>query len=252
MVPKEAHRAEFAVIMTSFGRDFLLDEAIWSIRNQTYRDWVLYIIDDNSDRLNPLTKKIIMKHAIEDTRIVPIFRKDVTWEYRRRISWTENINLILNDLVDRKLCRYVVYSTCDDYKYPNQLEILEKYLQIYKVVVAKLRFVQAPDWRLFHSPVGSIVPQRSGVWERGKMRLGNADHNGISHRLGVLIGERRPYWNESNWINPDASFITRLNRKNQVYVPSQVLGDKRWHQGGILGRQFGVAKAHFQISRSLK
>ena len=243
MIPESAHKAEFAIIMTSFARDFLLDEAIWSIRNQTYQNWALYIVDDNSDRLNPFTKKVIMKHAIEDTRIVPIFRKDITWGHRRRVSWTENINLVLYDLVDRSLCKYVVYSTCDDYKYPNQLEVLAKHLQKYKVVVAKLRFVQAPDWRIFHSAVGAVVPQRSGIWKRGTMRLGNVDHNGISHQLSILISRKRPYWSEANWTTPDADFIMKLSRISQIYVPSEVLGDKRWHRGGILGRQFGVAKA---------
>jgi len=243
IIPQKAYKADFAVIMTSFGRDFLLDEAIWSIRNQTYQDWVLYIIDDNSDRLNPLTKQIIVRHVIEDTRIVPIFRKDVTWEYRRRVSWTENINLVLNDLVDRKLCKYVVYSTCDDYKYPNQLEVLEKYLRYHEVVVAQLRFTKAPDWRPFPGPVGIVVPQRSGLWGKGTMKLGNADHNGISHRLEVLFKMQRPYWNEGNHTTPDGDFISKLSKMCAIYATPQVLGDKRWHRRSILGRRMNVAEA---------
>jgi len=238
VIPENAHQAEFAIVMTSFARDFLLDEAIWSIRNQTYQDWALYIIDDNSDRLNPLTKKVIMKHAIEDTRIVPIFRKDVTWEHRRRVSWTENINLVLNDLVDRRLCKYVVYSTCDDYKYPNQLEVLAKHLQNHRVVIAKVRFVRAPDWRPF-GIAGFCVPPRSGIWKRGTMGNRLADHNGISHRLEILLDMERPYWSEQDFIVPDGVFVTRLSKKqgHTIYVPTEILGDKRWHRGGIIGKK---------------
>ncbi|WP_210424649.1 glycosyltransferase family 2 protein [Marichromatium bheemlicum] len=51
----------------------LLDEAIWSVRNQLYPEWELCIADDASK--NPQVKALLEKHASQDERIKVEYRR---------------------------------------------------------------------------------------------------------------------------------------------------------------------------------
>jgi glycosyltransferase involved in cell wall biosynthesis len=236
MIPINAHTAEFGIIMTSFGRVALLESAIRSVRNQSDANWVLYIIDDNSAGRGYLnTKKVILGHALEDTRIVPIIRTDVTNEKRRQISWVENINLVLNDIVDRNLCKYVQYSTCDDFKSTNQIQVFKKYLkeQSHRAVVGRLSRTIAPNWvstGLLPAPHVRIISGNG---------LGVIDHNGIAHQVDLLKKIPRPYWtmDMAQTGYPDGVFINDLLRiQKNIPITTEVVGEKRIHKQSMHGR----------------
>lgn len=62
-----------SVAMSVYNCAPYLDEAILSIRNQTYRDFEFLILDDGSKDASPA---IIAAHAAADSRIRPIFREN--------------------------------------------------------------------------------------------------------------------------------------------------------------------------------
>jgi glycosyltransferase involved in cell wall biosynthesis len=234
MIPESITYSKCAIVMTSFGREKLLDDAIRSIREQSFQDFKLYLVDDNSTvRKNTSTKNIILKHAFNDKRIIPILRKDTTDELRRSISWVENINLVLNDLVDRSLCDWVVYSTCDDYKFSNQLQVMDNDLKRTPIVIGRLQFVMAPKW----TPTMIIPGKPLNVFTRPNV-LGKIDHNGIAHKLEILKGLGRPYWtnNVREQTIPDAIFVNKLLAAgNRAIVTNGIVGLKRLHKNSIGG-----------------
>lgn len=64
----------FSVLMPVYNPPIeMLDEAIWSIRNQIYPNWEFCIADDAST--NPKVREILSKHQAEDSRIKVVYRE---------------------------------------------------------------------------------------------------------------------------------------------------------------------------------
>ena len=67
-----AIRSYYAVIIANYNNAPFLDEAIWSVRKQTYEALEIIVCDDAS---SDDSRAIIMRHAKEDHRIVPLFNE---------------------------------------------------------------------------------------------------------------------------------------------------------------------------------
>ena len=96
-----------SVAMSVYNADRFLDEAIASIRGQSWTDYEFLILNDGS---TDGSRAIIDAHAGEDGRIVPIHR--------------ENRGLVasLNELLDRARAPIVARMDADDIALPNRFE----------------------------------------------------------------------------------------------------------------------------------
>ncbi len=68
--------AKFTIVLTSYNHEIYIRRAIESIRNQTFEDWEMIIIDDCS---TDNSMKIIQEYAEKDRRIIP-------WEHHENFG----------------------------------------------------------------------------------------------------------------------------------------------------------------------
>ena len=108
MAPVRTTKAKSVVILTSYGRDALLDRAIRSVLTQSDEDLILLIVDDNSPTINKKTHKIIHRHT-SDKRVI-FFNAETNDVDRKKVStFTRNINFMLRYAKDHLRVKYVSY-----------------------------------------------------------------------------------------------------------------------------------------------
>ena len=71
-----------SILLTTYNRPDMLKVAVESVLSQTYKDWELIVLDDNSD--NPEQMKYLMK--LENINNVYVYRSDVKPEDRIKTS----------------------------------------------------------------------------------------------------------------------------------------------------------------------
>jgi len=103
-----------SIIMPVYNCDTYLSQSIDSVLYQTYKNWELIIIDDQS---TDESKKIALSYAEKDSRIKVIENK-----------YNKGIHGALNSGID--ICRgdFIARTDGDDINYPNRLEIQLEFL----------------------------------------------------------------------------------------------------------------------------
>lgn len=115
---------KFSVVMPVYNPSpELLNEAIESVRNQTYQNWELCIADDGSIILG--IRELIQKHAAEDKRIHYVFREQ-----------NGNISAASNSALEMCEGDYVVLFDHDDLLHPQALAAAAD--EIYKDPAAEI------------------------------------------------------------------------------------------------------------------
>ena len=103
--------AKISVVMTSYNHKEYIELAIKSILNQTFTDFEFIIVDDNS---TDGSQEIIKKYDDIDSRIKAIYRKENFGNYVSATNYAAS--LASSELI--------IFSQCDDYAEPTQLEEL--------------------------------------------------------------------------------------------------------------------------------
>lgn len=230
-----------SVIMTSYGRDVLLTRAIRSVLQQSYTDFSLIIIDDNSPLQNKKTQNIISKFAAKDERIV-YFRTLTKDEERKKIStFCRNINFMLRYIQDTDT-KYVCYLPCDDYFHPDRLKIAVEYLNKHKHWTACWSYVKLVN--KINNTIGK-VPNTNLKPIYNAMAV--LDHSCVTHRTKILQKLNYPFWPLSKSIEfraPDGEFFNKLIKASGPIYPTiaATLGYKTQHAESIQGRAYGWVK----------
>ncbi len=99
-----------SIVIACHNCDNYLTACIESIRNQTMKDWELFLLDDKS---SDNTKNIIEKYSVMDQRIKPYYFQDNTGPYVRR-----------NYAIERANSDFIVIQDSDDIMHPQKLEKL--------------------------------------------------------------------------------------------------------------------------------
>jgi glycosyltransferase involved in cell wall biosynthesis len=233
-------KGDIAIILTSYGRDVYLQRAINSVLAQTYSNFVLVIIDDNSVNTNPKTQQII--RGFGDERIM-YFRTDTSPTERASIStFCRNLNFMLRYINDQLTVKYVCYLPCDDWYYPNRIKHAIKYLH---------RTSSRSCW----SPVDLVdkrgrkigeIPTKNQIPGNGKIQnpISVLDHSCVTHRISVLASMNYPWWplnKQTEHRAPDGEFFTRLTASHGPIelCHTHALGAKTRHGASIQGRIHG-------------
>jgi spore maturation protein CgeD len=172
------------VILTSYNRDTLLRGAIESVLWQSFRDFELYIMDDDSS--NPKTHEVL--DLYETLPNVNVIRRKLMGVPRfSRTGYAESINLALG----WSRGEYVTYLTCDDIFLPRRLERMVAHLDAHPdhmVCYGIQRLVNI-------NPDGTMTER--GLRNEGPVVKSAAcllDHNQIMHRRSCLPAFGTPVW----------------------------------------------------------
>jgi len=218
------------VILTSYNRTYLLAQAIDSVVNQTEKDLKLMIIDDNS---KPATIQVILdkidQHKNFDIEYIQTNREE--HERKTCTPYAQNINTCLRNLPNN--AKYVYYLTCDDYYYPNHIELLSKYMDAHPEIMVVFGIQEVikhndhtkKDTHFFIRQNENIIPQAACF----------VDHNQVGHRVECI--KTAGYWEEGpeHLGAGDAVFWNKLNKHYKFYkVPSpKPTNVHRFHKDSI-------------------
>lgn len=161
------------VILTSYNRDRLLKGAIESVLVQSFQDFELWIVDDDSD--NPETHKVL--DSFESHPKVRIYRHKLNGVPRfSRTGYAENINRALGWAKGSLVC----YLTCDDIFLEDCLSRCDEHFTKYPdhmVAFGVERMVRLhPDFTVTFEGLRAEQP----IVHNGGCRL---DHNQMMHRI---------------------------------------------------------------------
>lgn len=194
-----------SIILTSYNKPEYVGRSIEGILNQTYKEFELFIMDDNSDEE---TQRVIIPY-LSDERI-KYFRSSITSlsERAEKIRYAVLINQAL------KMCegKYISYATDDNVYRPKRLEKMVRVLNTH------------PEIKILYSSSRVILLNEEGKFKRTMHRLARSttqiascqvDHCSVMHRadiLPIIYHRWGSYWDEDPhyYFIGDARFFWRL------------------------------------------
>lgn len=209
-----------SIIMTSYNKTKYVGRAIEGILNQSFKDFELLLMDDNS---NEETQKVIKKY-LKDCR-VRIFRsqiKDIS-ERVKKNRYAAQINKALTMVKGQ----YISYATDDNVYRPNRLKKMVQFLEC------------SPDIKIVYSGSRVAYLDNNDQIKRTFERYAEAetwfapcqiDHCSIMHRADILPIIYRywgSYWDEDPqfYLLGDARFFWRLNHFWPFVPINEILDD---------------------------
>ncbi len=209
-----------SIIMTSYNKPKYIGKAIEGVLNQTFKDFELLLMDDNSDEE---TRNIIQGY-LKDKRI-RYYCSDVTSVEER----TEKVRyaVLINKALDMIKGQYVSYATDDNVYRPERLEKMVDFMD------------RHPEVKIAYSSSKVQYLDKDGVFVRSIEREAKAetwlapcmvDHCSIMHRtdiLPVIFDKWGSYWDEDPqfYFLGDARFFWRLNHFWPFHPIHEILDD---------------------------
>lgn len=132
----------------AYNAEQYLEKAIISILNQTYTNFLYYVVDDGS---SDNTRNIIQKYATIDSRIIPI--------YHNSNSYLNCYNETLKQIYTHKEANYFAFLDADDWYEPT---FAEKGIQSLKDSNSDLYICGS----IFESPTGEIIGSRQWTLDK--------------------------------------------------------------------------------------
>jgi spore maturation protein CgeD len=212
------------VILTSYNRTDFLEKSINSVLNQTIKNFIVWIIDDGSKKE---TRDIIHNYSILDDRIRYIQTNKKDSERKKFVDYSNNINMCLKLIENPE--DYVFYLVCDDYFFPNHLDLLSKALDknpSWMVVFGDQKVVRYDDQLKF-------IRRNPSVVEHASCKI---DHIQVGHRKKLI--DEIGYWpiDLKFYGHGDAAFWEKINKKYPFYkATGEVTNVNRHHKNSIQG-----------------
>ncbi|MFP7736299.1 glycosyltransferase family 2 protein [Priestia aryabhattai] len=229
-----------SIIMTSYNKPDFVSNAIRSVLSQTYGDFELFIMDDNSD-VETLEK---IKPFLEDQRI-KFFKSDIE-SIAERVEKTRYAALI-NLALEKANGEYITYLTDDNLYKPVRLEKMVKFLDEH--LETMIVYSASTTSYLNENKVSTkkiTRPAKGVTW----IAPCTIDHCSIMHRAEILQTVKEEfgsYWDEDPQFYRigDARFFWRLNHYWPFYPINEVLDNNFITQYSIHHQIFAKKKNDF-------
>ncbi|QCJ40986.1 glycosyltransferase family 2 protein [Bacillus sp. S3] len=207
-----------SIILTSFNKQEYVAKSIRAILDQSYDDFELFIMDDNS---NEATLREIQPF-LKDTR-VKFFKSDIK-TIDERVAKTRYAVLI-NQALDLAQGEYITYATDDNVFHKKKIKKMVDYLDRHP----KVMVVYSASETIYLNDKGEsthsvIRPAKSLSWLASCV----IDHCSIMHRRDVLPVITKTFganWDEDPQFYRigDARFFWKLNHYWPFYPLNEVL-----------------------------
>lgn len=210
-----------SIIMTVYNKPRWLNQSIDSVLEQTYDDWELIIMEDNSP--DPTVRGILESYLPNDK--LTIYYSDITEEDRYK---TARYATLINKAVrEFSTGEYITYLTDDDFYYPNRLEAMVDYLDEnsdVSVVYGSIYNVDIMGNQAGERLADEILPTG---WDR-------VDHNAVMHRREVFFEVDGWEDNAGTWGGADSYFWRRIaDAGYKMYPVKEFVAAKRYHQDSV-------------------
>jgi len=217
-----------SVILTSYNRRKYLQQAVASVFAQTFQDWELLIVDDDSDdgsyyvvepflsdKIRWLRTDLKHDHDSQQAIVAEVdgHPKVTGWLNR----YAHNINLAF----PQSKGEYITYLCDDDLYLPWRLEMMVRCMDFdpkAMVMYGKQQMLaEGADGKLMMGKVRNTV----GVTLKAAQQI---DHSSVIHRRDCF--EKVGGWDEAAPMRyGDAAFFERLNKAGYAFYPIQLVMD---------------------------
>lgn len=220
-----------SVLLTVYNKPKWLRQCIDSVVDQTYPNWELVIMEDNSP--NPEVKEILYSY-LSHPQIHVVF-SEVSEEDRYK---TARYATLINQGFYYSDGDYITYLTDDDFYFPERLAVMVEALS-------------ASDVHVVYGPQQTVDADGnfgSVRWTSG-LRYGKAgdpteafnhvDHNSVMHTREAFVRAGGWYDDPGVWGGADAYFWRRLTEAGYVFYPvseDKPLDAKRYHTDAVQWR----------------
>jgi len=210
------------ILLTSYNRYKYVSQAIESVLNQTYDNFELFILDDNS---NKETTDAISKYL--DNPKVKLYNSLVSDKDRphQGCRYALNINYGINNSDGE----FITYLTDDDFFYPHRLQSMVEYLNVHPEVSVVYGQQQKINVDSAGNEVNADVRAPNSILNSAAH---NIDHNSVLHRRNII--EKTGLWPTHDWRCGDAAFWNQVNNAGYLFYPIKEITDaKRYHPNTI-------------------
>ena len=207
-----------SVLLTTYNRPGMLAEAIESVLAQTFTDYELIVLDDNSG--DPGVPGVLAGHWA-DPRVVVYKSSVAPGERGARVRYAVLANIGLG------LARgeYVTYLCDDDLYLPRRLELMAARLDEGDCqVVYGTQRVERDGELVMMRPATSVLHKASMI----------VDHSSVMHT--AVSAAEAGGWPEDPmyWRHADAAFWDRLSAAGHLFYPVPEVTDvHRFHAGSV-------------------
>lgn len=224
-----------SVILTTYNRPEMLRRAVESVLSQTFEDYELIIMDDNSSNEEQLKYLLELEGGffLGQNRI-KVYRAEVQEEERlKSVRYATLINLAMELVAEGD---YITYLCDDDFFLPERLEKMVKFLD------------ENPDKHVVYGSQGTVYVQSDGSEVGGALReatavLDNADcvvdHSSVMHRYGCFdaVGG----WDNGPdlWGHADGVFWKKLGEAGYKFYPIKEMLDVHVYHDGSWTKKLG-------------
>lgn len=212
-----------SVILTVYNKPEWLKECIESVNTQTYSDWELIIMEDNSPNLE--VKEILKEYETHPK--MKVIYSNVSEEDRYK---TARYATLINEAVFKYATgKYVTYLADDDIYYNYRLERMVSKIQECKdevVVYGAQHFIDADGHVAgFRKTLGVL----DNAWDK-------VDHNSVLHSRALFIKVNGWDDNIGTWGGADSYFWRKISEAGFAFVPldDDVPNEaKRYHEKSV-------------------
>lgn len=213
---------KISCILTSYNQPKWLEQAVLSVLDQTYQDFELLLMDDNSPDSN--VQKTLAKYDSHPK--VQVFVSDVTPQERMlSCRYSHQINTALY----YSQGQYITYLTDDDYYLPSRFELMVETMKNPNIhVVFGHQLLQVADdepYGLRRTPTEEIHDAYDII-----------DHNSVMHCRHIYeeVGD----WTENpiHWRGADGQYwrkITGAGYSFHPMNPQAITEVHRFHSGSV-------------------
>lgn len=213
------NKSKVTIILTSYNRPKYVKSAIESVLAQTYKNWELFIMDDNSNE----ETQMVLEDYMGDDRIT-IVDSEISKEDRETTGC--RYAHLINKAIEMSDGEFVTYLTDDDFYYPNRLEVMVKHLEVYPDMV-DIVYGWQQKISVDKYGVETLIDVRrpANILNTGAF---NIDHNSFMHRRSCFA--KAGVWPIEDLRCGDAAFFQSLSSAGYVLYPVNEITDaKRYH-----------------------
>lgn len=224
--------AKVSIILTSYNKPQWLRECLDSVMNQTYDDWELFIMDDNSP--NPEVWDIIKEYEVRPN--VATYNSNISDEDRYSSA---RYATLINIAFPNTTGDYITYLVDDDKYYPDRLQIMVDYMDAHPDHTVCYHALENIDANSNPGGVRGVRGILDGLTEETQA-FNYIDHNMVMHTRQAFIDAGGWYDVPGVWGGADAYFWRRLNEAGHKFYPvgnnNYPLAAKRYHTENVQTR----------------
>lgn len=194
-----------------------ISRAIESVINQSYTNWELFVMDDNS---NSETFQVIQPY-LKSTKI-KYYNSNIKDKDRYK---TTRYATLINEAIPKTKGKYITYLTDDNKFLSDRLKVMINHLEKYPGIEVVYSRQQVKTVDNNGKVIQNITRKTYGVLSQA---AGLVDHCSVMHTKRIadeIYSIYGSYWDDNpiHWFNGDAAFWNRLTKLTPFYPIRRVL-----------------------------